>query len=86
MYREGTKFELRHWDNPDHMHRTMLFLNVALMWHSEGDPVNDPEHYTESFDLVDNCDSSHNRTGLTRAEVDQLTWDIYQEELRRRDM
>lgn len=42
-YMEGTKFELRHWENPDHMHRTMLFMSVALTWHREGDPINDPE-------------------------------------------
>jgi hypothetical protein len=77
---EGTKFELRHWDNPDHMYRTMILNNVLIVWHSEGDPVNDPDHYTESFDLTDFFDPSNNAQGLTRAEVDQLTWNIYWEE------
>lgn len=72
MYMEGTKFELRHWDSPDHMHRTMMFNGVALTWHSEGEK--------ESFDLVDNHDPRNNRTGMSRAECDQLTWDIYWEE------
>ena len=76
-YMEGTKFELKHWDNPDHMHRVMMLNNVALTWHSEGDAVNDPDNYTESFDLVDNHDPSNNRDGMTRAECDQITWDIY---------
>lgn len=77
MYMPGTKFELKYWENPDHMHRTMLFCQVALTWHSEGDPEKDPEHYTESFDVLDNYNPDNNREGLSRAEVDRHTYDIY---------
>lgn len=81
IYMEGTKFELKHFDNPDHMHRSMLYLSVALSWNATGDPINDPDNYVESFDLVDNHDASNNRTGMTRAETDQLCWDIYCDEI-----
>lgn len=77
-YMPGTKFELKHWDSPDHMHRVMMLNDVALTWHASGDP-DSPDH-TESFDLADNYNPENNRTGMTRAECDQVTWDIYWEE------
>lgn len=79
MYREGTHLELKHWNDPDHMHRTMLFMGIALTWHSEGDP-DDPTTYKESFDVLDSHDPASNRTGLTRAQVDEHTFGIYWDE------
>ena len=82
IYMPGTKFELKHWDNPDHMHRTMLFYGVGIIWHSEGDAT-DPEHYTESFDVIDSLYPENAREGLTRPEVDQHTYNIHCDEIYR---
>lgn len=80
MYMKDTKFELRHWDDPQHMHRTMLYLGVGLNWHTEGDAEKDPEQYRESFDLIDSSHPENNREGMTRAQCDQACWDIYCDE------
>jgi len=81
MYMEGTKFELRHFDNPDHMHRVaMLSLGIGLSWHSEGDAQRDPERYTESFDVIDSLHPENNREGLTRQQCEQFIFDLYWEE------
>lgn len=73
--------QMRHFTNPDDMHRQALTrLEVAITWNAEGDPVNDLEHYTESFDVQDNWQSANNRTGLTRQECEEHIHNLLEEQ------
>ena len=78
VYMESTKFEMRYFNGPDDMHRTaMLSLGIGLIWHTQGDAKNDPEHYTESFDIVDSWHPEKNKTGLSRHECEEIIYDLY---------
>ena len=58
----------------------MLAMGIGISWHSEGDAINDPDHYTESFDVIDSQYPENSREGFTRAQVDRYTWDLYWDE------
>lgn len=80
-YMPGTKFEMHNFEGPMDMHRiTMMGLGIGLNWHTSGDAEKDPEHYTESFDVIDTEYPWNNREGLTRQQCDEFIWNLYWEE------
>lgn len=81
-YMPATKFEMSHFNGPDDMHRVaMRTLGIGLSWHSEGDAVKDPDHYTESFDVLDRYYPENNREGLSRQECETHIWNLYCDEV-----
>lgn len=81
-YMPCTKFEMHHFNGPDEMHRIALtVLGIGLSWHSEGDATNDPEHYTESFDVIDRHDPRNDQTGISRSACEELIYSLYCDEI-----
>lgn len=80
-YMPGTKFELRWFESPQQMSQLVIRHGGLLTWHSTGDPIADPDQYSESFDLNDPQFPENNRVGMTRAEADELCHKITFEEM-----
>ena len=78
-YMPGTKFEMKHFDGPDDMHRcAMMELGIGLNWTREGDE-NDPDNYTESFEIIDGH-GDLSQKGLTRQQCEEIVWGEYWDE------
>lgn len=78
-YMPGTKFQMFHYDGPDAMHQQAMYLGIGLIWDAKGDAQNDPEHYTETFEIIDQYAGQH-QSGLTRTECENYVYNAWCEE------
>lgn len=80
----GTKFEMFHFNGPDDMFRVaMRVLGIGLNMKTTGDPLKDPNNYTEEFEIIDSSDPSNNREGLTRSQCEDMIYNLYCDEIYR---